>query len=237
MMRAAHGHTASRPKATNARRTLRKVRWLEVSVSSFIGLIACAMALYPGGTWFDHSHPGHAFFENFLCDLLHERSLSGQDNTLGATLATIGMVALVPGLVCFVLLVPEVVQIEARLWRALRAVAILACLLLVTVPLLPSDRYGIFHGVAVLGAGVPATLALSAMVMKIARTEARSWAWRLLSSALVVAMLASLGLYVLEALLGTGVVRALPVLARCATVLLVTWLLAFARLVRTRTAT
>jgi hypothetical protein len=215
-------------------RALRRVRVLELSVIAFVVLIGSAMSLYPGGTWYDASTRGHVFFENFLCDLLHARSLSGGDNVLGARLATLGMVALIPGLVSFVLLVPSLVSIEPRMWRALRVVAILACSLLVSVPLLPSDRYGFLHAAAVLGAGLPATFALSVMVLKIAMVEARSWSWRVLSFSLVVTMLASLGLYMFQALQDVRMTHALPILARCATVLLLVWLFSFGRLMRTR---
>jgi hypothetical protein len=232
--RGVHAARVDAPSGHETEHVLLRVRSLEAAVASFSVLIGAAMMLYPGGTWYDRTHQGHAFFENFLCDLLHVRAISGADNTVGAILATIGMVSLVPGLVCFVLLVPEVVPIGARLWRALRAVGVLACSLLVAIPLLPSDRYGILHGVAVLGAGIPATIALSTMVVKIAQIAARSWPWRLLSVALVMTMFASLGLYLRDAVLHAPSTHALPVLARFATLLLLVWLLAFARLVRKR---
>ena len=39
-----------------------------------------ATALYPGGTWQDHSTVGHSFWHNYLCDVMSATSLNGMPN-------------------------------------------------------------------------------------------------------------------------------------------------------------
>jgi hypothetical protein len=138
-----------------------------ISVAAFLGFTGIAMARYPGGTWCEPAGGADRLWENFLCDLLHVRSLSGAENP-GAGFARLGMLALVAGFLPFWLALPELFRARPRTGLWLRSVGVLSVVSLVLVPLTPSDRFGAMHGIAVMGAGVPgfaaAALAVSAQL-------------------------------------------------------------------------
>ena len=122
-------------------------------LSAFAGLMAVAMALYPGGTWLDPKAPGHSFFANFLCDLTQPVSLSGVKNSLGAALAQTGMLFFAGALAGFFGLVPQRFGLESRAAPWVRKLGLGTVLCLIVVPLLPSERFGRFHAALALVAG------------------------------------------------------------------------------------
>lgn len=212
--------------------------WLvEACVFSFVGLSAAAIALYPGGTFWDHDTNGHSFWQNFLCDLIQTPALNGAPNEQGARLATWGMLALVAALVAFVGLVPTLLHEPQRMTRQVKAIALLVCGLTACVPLLPSDRFGALHAAAVFVAGVPVSLALMTLVSTLLRQGALAPWLRVLSISLCIVLAASLVLYAAEVCFDSPPLRIVPTLARLSNVMLVLWLLGLARLARARTAT
>src|SRR5688572_11608153 len=98
---------------------------LFLSVALFVALIGRAIALYPGGTWFDPGAVGHDPFRNFLCDLTQPVALNGMVNP-GARWAGAGMIALDVGLLLVWLAVPLLAP--SRLGRALRMMGVLSFL-------------------------------------------------------------------------------------------------------------
>ena len=136
--------------------------------------MAGAMALYPGGTWLDRRAPGHSFFANFLCDLTQPVSLSGIDNRLGALSAQVGMLFFALALGAFFWSVPGqfIPQARATLW--VRALGICAVLAFVSVPLLPSQRFGNVHALLALLAGGLGIGAAFFAVLSLARSHRRA---------------------------------------------------------------
>ena len=123
--------------------------------SGFVALASIAMALYPGGTWLEPARAGHAFWANFLCDLLHTRALSGADNGSGALFARIAMLAEAGALVLMWWSAPLLFPGRSVLGKVIRVLGVLSALGTTAVVLLPSDRFGALHGVMVLLASVP----------------------------------------------------------------------------------
>jgi hypothetical protein len=112
------------------------------------------MALYPGGTWWDPAARGHRFWQNFLCDLEWQVALNGTPNPVGAALAQAAMLVLVAGFVPF--------WWEAPAWRrAVRGLGAAGVSGMVAVALMPSERFGALHGVAVVLAAAPSFAATS----------------------------------------------------------------------------
>src|ERR1019366_7112935 len=64
-------------------------------VAAFAALETAAMALYPGGTWWNPAARGHRFWQNYLCDLEWRVALNGQTNHWGSRLAQAAMLVLV----------------------------------------------------------------------------------------------------------------------------------------------
>ena len=123
-------------------------------------LLVAAMCAYPGGT---ASSPEAVAFDpwrDFFCDLLAERTLSGRDNTLGSTCSRLGMV--LTGVGMWALWRDCAV---ARRWpgrhRILRWTATATALAVPAVAWTPSGAWPIWHSVAILVAGVPASLAIA----------------------------------------------------------------------------
>jgi hypothetical protein len=188
---------------------------------AFVGCVALAMARYPGGTWFDPHAPGHDFWRNFLCDLLHHEGLDGRPNA-GATLALIGMVCGISALGIALWLVPALSSRPGA--RSARWLGTPAAVGMLLVPLLPSDRFPFLHGVAVVGTGVPAFAAAFVALVAL-RGQPRSFT---IGAALVLLAGVDFGLYVWDQFLGGVLLPATPALQRVATLLLVAFTTAIA---------
>ncbi len=203
---------------------------------AFLGLSAAAIAVYPGGTFWDHGALGHSFWQNYLCDLTQSPALNGNPNANGARLASLGMLALVCALVAFVGLVPSLLREAQQITRQIKVIAGLACGLGAFVPLLPSDRFGALHAATVFAAGIPVTLGLLSLVSILRRqTELGRWL-RTLSAFLCVAVVGCLALYAAEVCFDAAPMRMVPILARLANLALVAWLIGLSRVVRGRVA-
>lgn len=144
-------------------RMSRKIRtasfFLFVCLGGFIACQAIAMALYPGGTWFDRTSRGHHFFQNFFCDLAAPKALNGQPNP-GAIFAQIGMFAFTLGLIPFWILITHVLrQARARLAKVVLSLGTISSIAAALVPFVSSQRFGNLHPLLVFLAGVPGILA------------------------------------------------------------------------------
>ena len=134
---------------------------------AFVGFTALSMRLYPGGNWVEPRAAGHRFLYNFFCDLTQPVSLSGVDNRLGSAFARVGMWCFALALGAFFWLVPFLftgrVSARVRVW--VRGLGLGAVLGVALVPLLPSQRFGPFHGLlALTAAGLGTLAALLAVV-------------------------------------------------------------------------
>jgi hypothetical protein len=144
---------------------------IAASVAAFFALEAPAMVLYHGGTGWDAGAPGYSFWDNYLCDLLRREAIDGAPNAVGATLAAAAMISLLAGLVPFWLELPRLLGARSRIAPLARALGLLSVAGVVGVVLLPSDRFGAIHGLAVVVAAVPGLLASFLAVLGLARHE------------------------------------------------------------------
>jgi hypothetical protein len=124
-----------------------------LGLSGFLGFMAAAMALYPGGNWLDRSALGHRFFANFFCDLTQPISLSGVNNPVGSRLAQLGMLFFAVALAGLFWLVPYHFAFGSRVGRWVRALGECAVLCFIAVPLTPSERFGNVHATLALVSG------------------------------------------------------------------------------------
>jgi len=122
-----------------------------VGLSATAVLMAAAGAFYPGGTWAEQARVGHAFWENFWCDLLRERALNGHPNPVASELALLGMVAFGATTLLHWLVLAR--RLAASWARWVLATGILSSLAVVLLALTPSDRFSALHAAAVVGAG------------------------------------------------------------------------------------
>ncbi len=196
------------------------------AVALFVGLMGAAMALYPGGTWFNREAPGHSFFTNFLCDLLADTALNGEPNPLGTRLALLGMTCLVIGLLPLWLILPGLMPDRPALGHALTRVGTLGVFVLVLVPLATSEHCGTCHTLAVELAGIPNFAALLLAVVGLLRTKHRSWPIAGMGVCLAAVALVDFAWYSYDAyrgLLGSPIV---PGLENVAALLLLGWMVA-----------
>jgi hypothetical protein len=190
-------------------------RVLLACVGLFVVLEGAAMALYPGGTWWDPSAQGHRFWQNFICDLEWRVALDGRPNPVGSALAQAAMVVLVAGFVPFWWAAPA--------WtRAVRTLAVVGVGGMLAVALMPSERFGSMHGVAVIFAAVPSIAATSL---------AAAGEWRVGRRIAAGVGAALLGVAALDLTLYARTMRdggpgpvALPALQKIALGLLLTWM-------------
>jgi hypothetical protein len=191
-------------------------RALALAVAVFVLLEAGAMALYPGGTWWEPAARGHRFWQNFVCDLSWRVALNGQDNRAGSLLSQAAMLVLVAGFVPFWMLAGE------RGARGVRVLGFASVLGTAAVTLMPSDRFGAMHGMAVM---LAATTGLTAAVLA---TLAQLRRGERVAGALGAAVLATSGvdffLYVRTFASGGPGPLALPAVQKVALILLLGWM-------------
>jgi len=211
-----------------------RTKVVDASVGMFIALIGIAMMAYQGGTWWDATRQGHAFWENNLCDLLRVRTLGGHPNIVGARLATGGMLILVIGLVAAFSLAAEVIPSRRRLGRSIAWCGSLGSLVLTSSALLPSDKCPACHSVAVVFGSLPALIALAVFVGAILLEPITTRAFRALCLALLISVVLALSLNAWNAFLHGPSLRVLPGIARLANIMLLGWLLWIAQLTRRR---
>jgi hypothetical protein len=196
----------------------------------FVVFTAASMQLYPGGNWLDPKAPGHRFWYNFFCDLSQPVSLSGVDNRRGAALAQLGMWCFALALGAFFWLLPlhfpGRVSARAREW--VRGLGVCSVLGVALVPILPSQRFGRFHGLLALTTGGLGILAVLAAVVVLCRAGGRGrWLGSLGALALAVgAFDAALFAYHLNDSAPTPL--ALPAGQKLAALLLSAWMVAVA---------
>jgi hypothetical protein len=140
-----------------------------VSVIGFLVLEAAAAFVYPGGTWWHRQSHGYTFWENYLCDAVQRRAIDGLPNP-GAPLAALAMLLLTLGLAAMWTRVPRLFAHRGRgsLARALGLTSAIATLAVIA---LPGDRFGVWHGVAVVVAGVPGLFASALTVAELLRSD------------------------------------------------------------------
>ncbi len=192
---------------------------------AFVVAVCASMRLYPGGTWWNRHQSGHSFWQNFLCDLLHDPSLNHRPNALGASLAKVGMLLFVLGLSVFWSLTDRLLCCLPRHAKVVRPLGVLGALLVAAVPLLPSNRFPKMHTAAVTLGGLPVLLALGLLTAGVLIEPHQQRASRALTAIFLPLVLVCLGLYVREAVFGGSSLRVLPVLERIASITAVIWVL------------
>ena len=186
-----------------------------------VGLLAGAMAVYPGGTAMDRAVLGHSFWRNFLCDLLVSQGINGQPNDVGARLARGALGCFGVAMACFWWLLPR--ALEGRVGRGwLLGVGVpgtISVVGLVSVPLVD----GPLHLVAVFASSIPGLVA--AAVGFAACVRARAWPLAALGAATVTAAAIDSVLYARSYMTEPRVVvPALPAFQRLAMIALVAWM-------------
>lgn len=209
---------------------------LVACVVAFAALEGAAMALYPGGTWWDATTRGARFWQNFLCDLEWTVALNGEPNHVGARLGQAAMLVMVAALAVFWWIAPGMFPSRRRLGAAVRALGLASVGGSIAVALMPSERFGALHGVAVVAAGVPGALAALLAVVGMLRGEppGDSRAAGLVGAAMLALALVDLALYANTMVHGGPGPMALPAVQKVALVLLVGWMTLVAWRVRTR---
>jgi hypothetical protein len=198
------------------------------------------MLLYPGGTWWDRSAPGHSFWRNFLCDLEWTVALDGTPNPIGSRLAQAAMLVLILGLVPFWWIVPtfffrpgsEIARPGSisPLGRAVRAAGLMSVAGMIAVALMPSDRFGTLHGVAVIVAGLPGLSAAVLTVVGLLRGGRAARFAAAIGAAMLGFAILDFVLYAWTMAHGGPGPLVLPAAQKCALLLLLAWMLAIARL-------
>lgn len=194
-------------------------------VGAFVALIVPAMALYPGGTWWEPHAVGHRFWSNFLCDLEWRTALNGTPNPWGARFAEGAMLSLVLGFVSFWPLAARLFRSHRCLGAAVRILGWTSVGGMIAVALMPSERFGSLHGVAVVVAGLPGLSAavLAATGQLLAR--ARRTLPGALGAAMVLFAILDFVLYVHTMLHGGPGPVVLPAAQKVALLLLLAWML------------
>ena len=187
----------------------------------FVVSMTVAASLYPGGTWFSPQTQGHSFWHNFVCDLLHQQGLNGANNP-GAPFALCGLLCQTIALGCLWWSLPGLMRGKSQLGLSIRVLGGLSSVATMLVPLSPSDRFGILHGVFVVLAGVPG---FAAAILAVLGLPGRSFARLAGLGTLLVASLSFL-FYVHAQFLGGTLSPWTPISQRLATGCLLVFIVA-----------
>jgi hypothetical protein len=206
------------------------------AVAGFVGLELAAMALYPGGTWWDPKARGHRFWQNYLCDLEWRVALNGVPNPVGSRLAQAALLFLVAGLAPFWLDVPSLFGTRQRLsGAAVRGLGLTSVAATIAVVFMPSDRFGVLHGAMVVVACVPGLTAVALAVRGLALGEPRPrWAAWIGGSMLAFAVV-DFVLYVSHLIGRSEGTPLVPAMEKAALILLLAWMGVVAFRVQRRT--
>jgi hypothetical protein len=198
-------------------------------IAVFVGLEGAAMALYPGGTWWDATARGHRFWQNYLCDLEWRVALNGQPNPVGSWLAQGAMLVLVLTLAPFWLATTDLfAPSDARAGSAVRVCGLMSVGATLAVIFMPSERFGALHGAMVILACVPGFAAAALAVRYQLRGEPRARIAAPIGAATLAVSAVDLGLYASHLLAGVEGTVAVPTLEKVALLLLLSWLLVVA---------
>ncbi len=189
------------------------------------------MRLYPGGTWWDRTTQHGRFWDNYLCDLEWEVALDGQPNVPGARVARWAMLALALGFVPFWLALEDLLaRLGARrpTASAVRGLGLVSVAGLLAVILMPSERFGALHGLAVVTASVPGLAAAGLAVAGLRAVEPgpRLGTWT--GATLLATSAVDLALYVSHLLAHVEGTRLVVWLEKLALLLLATWMIEIA---------
>jgi hypothetical protein len=202
---------------------------VHATVAAFAVVILLSMRVYPGGTAWNPTARGHDFWLNYLCDLARGVALDGEPNPLGSALARSAMVILAVGFVPLFLSLPSLFPSRARLGRSIRVLGCASALGAVAVGLLPNDRFGDLHVYAILSSGLPG---LAAAALAVVGLVGAGRAFRLAAvagGAMLAVAAVDLGIYLGCQVAGTPAPMTLPVLERCALLLVLGWMHLVAR--------
>lgn len=194
------------------------------ALCTFVVLIVASASVYPGGSYFDRSHPRHHFWYNFLCDLLHRQSLGGGNNILGARLATVGMLVLVLGMGAYWTLAPALLPSKVLLGKACMVAGLLSSIGLVAVALTPSDKLGKLHTMSIVLATAPGLIAGICIVLGRLSEPGSTVGLQVLGGSMLLAVFAAAVLFVVHTWFGGGYIRVLPSMQRVAALLTLLWL-------------
>lgn len=197
-------------------------------------IFALAAWAYPGGNHFDHAAKAHDFWRNSLCDVARGTAIGGASNRVGSLLARVAMSTMALGLGGLFWLLPHHfdprprVRLGIATWvRALGLVSVPGA---IAVTFMPTDRFGVLHGVAIILAGVPGLgAAVLAMIALLRSPRLRRSAMAVVGLATLLAAALDFGLYVHELATHGGPRLAVPVLERVAALLLALWMVLIAR--------
>lgn len=198
-------------------------------VGGFVVLELIAMRLYPGGTWWEPATHGVRFWQNFLCDLESEVALNGEPNAIGSRFAETAMLVMVVGLLPFWWVMPRLFARLRGIGIAVRVLGLASLAGIVAVSLMPSQRFGALHGVAVVIAGAPGLSAGVLAVAGLARAEARPRIAAALGGAMLAFSLVDFALYTRTMLYGGPGPILLPIAQKLALLLLLAWMVVVAR--------
>jgi hypothetical protein len=138
------------------------------AVIGFLALIVPAMRAYPGGTAWDSTTRGSDFWLNYLSDLQRSVALNGEPNAEGSALAQAAMLVLAVGLAPLWWLVGRLFLGRPRLGRAVRLSGVAGVVGSIAVGLMPADRFGDGHALAIVLGGVPGLVATGLTVVGLA---------------------------------------------------------------------
>jgi hypothetical protein len=216
-------------RQSHAARYLARTRVVRVCIGLFVLGIALAMWSYPGGTWWDPARSGHSFWENFLCDLLHDPALNHKPNRIGALLATAAILSFVAGLGVFWSMAQRWLGLGRVTTKWIRGLGVFGTVSLACVPLTPSNHFPSLHTTAVLLGGLPALTAFLLFFVSLVRQVSCPVALRLFTASLGLLVVIGLGLYAQNAVGGGPSLRVLPLLERLAVIMLLGWMLVLLR--------
>lgn len=200
-----------------------------VAIAGFSGLIVVAMAIYPGGNGWDRAAPGNDFWLNFLCDLERRVALDGKPNCVGSVLTQVAMLWLAGGLLALFWRLGRIFRARPRVAAAVRWLGGASVTGAAAVALMPADRFGDAHGLAIVIGGVPGLAAALVSVVEMRRHEAAPRITTRIGVVMLVVSCADFALYVRQLFGEDPGPRALAILERASLILILVWMALVAR--------
>ena len=157
------------------------LRWsiisIRLSVLIFLALGTLSTYYYPGGNYISKTAQSYNFWNNFICDSFRDITCTGQNNLLGARLASLAMLVLIYGGVFPIFYVfPYQLSKIIQLNRTIRLLGIFSVGVVALLPISSLFKMPLPHDIIVVIATIPALIAAFLLFLTtFMETSSRRW--------------------------------------------------------------
>jgi len=205
------------------------LRWsiisIRLSVLIFLALGTLSAYYYPGGNYIFKTAQSYSFWNNFICDSFRNITCTGQNNLLGARLASLAMLVLIFGGVFPIFFVfPYQLSKKVQLNRTIRWLGVSAVGVAALLPLSSLFKMPLPHDIIVVIGSIPALIAAFLLFLTtLMETSSSRWV-KVIGFLMLITALVNLILYLRIQWFGSPLTSLLPGTQKVVLLLCLSWM-------------